>query len=311
MSIFVKTLPKTEYLEGNILSLDGGILEIVYGSNIIEYVELTHASVSGFDPLRVGEQTLTVEYLGEKTTFNINVTGKNVTSIEISQLPKTEYIEGQNLDYLEGKFIVKYDNETFDELELSKAVVSGFDKNKIGEQTLCVQYQGKETSFDVIVKEKSVISIEITRLPVVVYQEGEDLNLDNGRVIVRYNNATSEEIALISATISGYDPNRLGEQIITVEYLGLQTEFKVTVNEKKDDPSTPVSEIDTNNAVKIYSYGKTIIVENGGSEIKIIDMSGHIVNTVTSNSNRVVIPMSKSGLYIVKTVVKTQKILIQ
>ncbi|MCR5455641.1 MAG: BspA family leucine-rich repeat surface protein [Bacteroidales bacterium] len=160
-------------------------------------------------------------------------------------------------------------------------------------------------------KQKHAIAITMKKDPQNQYEQGMDLKLDDGELEVSFDDNSTETVALTSATISGYDPNRLGEQIITVEYLSLKTEFKVTVNEKKDDPSTPVSEIDTNNAVKIYSYGKTIIVENGGSEIKIIDMSGHIVKTVTSNSNRDVIPMSKSGLYIVKTVVKTQKIMIQ
>ncbi len=79
-----------------------------------------------------------------------------------------------------------------------------------------------------------------------------------------------------------------------------------------EDLKTPISEITpaTDN-IRIWSYEKTIYVQNGGKEIFVVDMSGRPVKTVKATSDRMEIPMQKAGVYIVKTGTKTQKVMIQ
>ncbi len=82
--------------------------------------------------------------------------------------------------------------------------------------------------------------------------------------------------------------------------------------EKPYEEPTPVSEITpANYNTDIWSFEKTIYVQNPGKEIRIVDMSGRLVKTVKATADRMEIPMQKSGIYIVKTGAKTQKVMIQ
>ncbi len=77
-----------------------------------------------------------------------------VVSIEITDLPKTEYTEGEDFSPLGGFFVEKYDDGHKSDILhfLSTATITGYDKTKIGEQTLKVEYQGFETELIVTVK---------------------------------------------------------------------------------------------------------------------------------------------------------------
>ncbi|MBQ5404393.1 MAG: leucine-rich repeat domain-containing protein [Bacteroidales bacterium] len=75
-------------------------------------------------------------------------------------------------------------------------------------------------------------------------------------------------------------------------------------------PVTATDDI-TLSSVKIWSFNKTIFVENAAQEIVIVDMSGRIVKTIKPESSRTEIQLEKSGVYIVKTGIKTQKVSIQ
>ena len=82
--------------------------------------------------------------------------------------------------------------------------------------------------------------------------------------------------------------------------------------EKPYEEPTPVSEITpAKDNIDIWSFDKTIYVQNPGKEIRIADMSGRLVKTVKATADRMEIPMQKSGIYIVKTGAKTQKVMIK
>ena len=91
------------------------------------------------------------------------------------------------------------------------------------------------------------------------------------------------------------------------EYAGsVKREF--TINPA---PITATDDISINSNVKIWSFEKTIFVENASKEIVIVDMAGRVVKTVKPENSRIEIQLSNSGVYIVKTGLKTQKIIIQ
>lgn len=77
------------------------------------------------------------------------------------------------------------------------------------------------------------------------------------------------------------------------------------------DFATPVSDLSHNQSTNIYSFGKTIVVENGGGEIRIADLSGRTVKTVKTDSQRTEIQMQNPGIYIVKTGLKAQKVIVE
>ncbi len=169
------------------------------------------------------------------------------------------------------------------------------------------------------VKPKSAVSISITTSPAKMeYIKGEYLDLSEGEITVKYDNGDEEIVELSAAKISGYDRNKPGKQTVTAEYLGLSTAFEVEVQQpeviekpENTDVETAVGDLAANSSVKIWSFDKTIFVENANSEITIADMSGHIVKNIKPINTKTEIIINKSGVYIVKTGVKTQKIVIR
>ena len=316
-SIEIATLPtKLTYIVGNSLDIDGGFITVKYNNNTTETVAISDANVSGFDNTKIGTQTLTVEYLGLTTTVEVTVNDRSATSIEIATLPsKLTYIVGNSLEIDGGFITVNYNNNTTEKVAISDANVSGFDNSKIGAQTLTVEYLGLTTTFEVTVNDRSATSIEIATLPSkLTYAEGDEIEINGGLITVSYNDNTSETVAISDANISGFDNSKIGSQTLTVEYLGLTATFEVTVEAKAeekpvdDNPETATENIAANN-IKIWSYDKTIVVENGGKKISIVDMSGRTIKNIINDNQRTEITMQKPGIYIVKTGVKTQKVI--
>ena len=77
-----------------------------------------------------------------------------------------------------------------------------------------------------------------------------------------------------------------------------------------DGTTTPVSEISAKSNVKIWSFGSTLFVENATTDIYIINSLGMEILQHKADSDRIEIQIPRSGVYIVKTGTKLQKILI-
>ena len=140
------------------------------------------------------------------------------------------------------------------------------------------------------------------------YYLNETLSLDGGSLIVYYNNLSSDTIPLddYRITISGFDATTTGTKTIMVEYQGVTTNFFVSIYEKNNEPVAV--ETIAADKVKIWSADKTVYVEHANGNIVIADLSGRIVKTIVPASNRTEIPLSKSGIYIVRTMGKSQKV---
>jgi surface protein len=235
---------------------------------------------------------------------------RDVEDVEIAELPSNvEVLEGTEIDVRGGKINITYSNGTSRTINLSCAKIAGFDPNKVGSQTVAMEYEGKTFTFDVVVKAKTATSIALTTMPSKVeYEQGEEFAAAGGVITISYDNGTQSTVSLDNADIkiTGYDKNKVGDQVITAEYLGFNVVFNVTTSEP-----TPVSEISINGNVRIWSYEKTIYVENGGKQIQVIDITGRLVKTINATDDRIEIPMQKAGIYIVKTVAKTQKVMIR
>ena len=238
VKIAVKDMPKTEYVEGMEFSAEGGTLEVTYNNGTSESINLSNAEISGYDPTKIGEQTLKVVYEKLETSFNVTVTAKPVASIAITTLPtKLEYIQGESLSLKGGELEVTYTDKTKETIELSKAKASGYDSDKAGDQTVTVTYREKTATFDVSVIAKTLSDIAISKKPTKVeYIEGDKLDLTGGELTLTYkvggkNETETMDLADMEAT--GYDGTKTGEQTITIEYEGKTATFKVKVVAKK------------------------------------------------------------------------------
>lgn len=164
---------------------------------------------------------------------------RELAAITLLEEPtKKIYAYGSRLNVKGGKVQLDYDDDSTEEIELSEAMVVGFNPNQAGEQVLQISYQGivAAETFTVRVKEenapKVASGVAIKVEPKKEYVKGESLDLTGGEIEVVYDDDETETIAMtdVRVTVDGYDANQIGEQLLSVRFMDVSTEWKVTVN---------------------------------------------------------------------------------
>ena len=236
-SIAVTTLPdKTTYVQGQPLNPAGGELTVSYNNNTSEIVDLSEAQLS-YPLEQTGIVTATAEYKGFSATFSVTINEKQIQSIGIIEPEKLSYIEGETLDLTGGKLQITYvseDNYT-ERIPLAVDMISGYDPNVIGLQTLTVGYEGQKITFVVRVTAKSLTHIAVTARPdKISYLEDKDaFDPTGGKVTLYYNNDTNEAVDLTAEMVTGFDNTQVGKQALTVTYEGFTDTFEVEITAKK------------------------------------------------------------------------------
>lgn len=102
-TIEITTLPaKKQYIQNyENLDLTGGILTITYNDKTTYTISLTDKNIktTGFNNANKGTNTITVEYEGKTTTFDIQIVLKQLLRLEIISPPtKKDYYVGETFD---------------------------------------------------------------------------------------------------------------------------------------------------------------------------------------------------------------------
>ena len=213
---------KTSYALGEELNLDGMVAKLNYSD---KSVGTTAYTVSGYDKTKVGKQTVTVSYGDYSANFDVTVNG--ISSIEVTPPTKTTYLEGQDLN-TDGMVVTAVTSDNQRITVPAGYSVRGFNKTKLGKQTITVTYQGLSTEFEVNVN--SIKSIELTKPTKLEYKYGESLDTSGMSVKAIYDDNQSEVIKS-DYSVTGYDKTKSGTQTITVTYRNQTATFDVTVAE--------------------------------------------------------------------------------
>ena len=170
---------------------------------------------------------------------------------------KTEYELGEALDLSGLTVTAVYSDGTRTEIPAGEDgyTVSGYDPNAVGPQTVTVSYGRKTAEFTVTVtasgepQEPTLEKIELSGDVKTEYSQGEALDLSGLTVTAVYSDGSRTEIQAGEGgyTVSGYDPDTVGEQTVTITYGGESAAFTVMVAEKEEptepgepsDPSEP------------------------------------------------------------------------
>ncbi len=271
----VKMPYKTTYIQNKeSLDLTGGTLALKYNDHYVYNVKLTSPNVRvfGFDNNKLGKQLLVVDYLGVKTTLEVNIIGdgtRNVEKIEIEELPtKTNYTQNiEILDLTDGTIKITYDDQTTEitNMDSPNISVSNFDNSNICKETIDIKYMGEETSFEVEIKDRTIDSVQIIQEPTKTnYSEKERLDLDGGKIEVKYSDNTTEVVSLNSPNIKvtkKANNNVENNAIVEIDYYGNKDLFNVEVLDVEefiadDNEETPTVDTYTNEDNK-YSFGNT------------------------------------------------------
>ncbi len=219
---------QTVYAYGEEINLQGLTLKATYNNGSTENITAGY-TFTGYDAKTVGTQTITVAYAGKTVTFTVTVNTRALSAVTVKTAPtKTTYTFGEALD-LSGLVLKALYDDGSNESITDGFVVSGYDKNKAGTQTITLTYGGKTTTVEVSVADRMVSLVTIQTQPSkLVYQYGEPLDLTGLSLQVRYNNGDTEIIST-GFEVKGYNPLDSDTQTLTVTYGGKSAKFTVLV----------------------------------------------------------------------------------
>ncbi len=127
------------------------IIEIYYSGTCAEWNSFASLNSQSF--LASASSKFTV-YCSDGEVAGENAVKKTVKSITIIPPLKTEYLQGEELDLTGGKIEVVFSKGEPLITDITAEMVSGFNKDKKGKQTITVKYEGKKGTFIVNVSEK-------------------------------------------------------------------------------------------------------------------------------------------------------------
>ena len=200
---------KTEYFVGDNADYAGLTIKANYNNGTSAIVE--GYNVTGFDSATAGTKTITIEYEGKTTTFNVTVKAVELVSIEIATNPsKVEYDVNDVFDATGLTLTATYNNGTT--ATITEGYVLGdVDMTTAGTKTVTVTYEGKTVSFDITVNETAVAYFNIIGGASVKTQGG--VNYIVGL-------QTSLTKAKFQSTYIEYENVKLTYEMTTSRYLG-------------------------------------------------------------------------------------------
>ena len=223
-----------------------------------------------------GVYQITVKYLGLEAIMNVTVVDpvapKTLIGIELTGTYKTQYTVGDVFS-TEGMTVnAVYSNGDKEPVNLAEVQFSGYNMNQVGVQTVTASWNEKTTTFQITVSEtpaeKTLESITLSGTYKTEFTVGDTFSAEGLIVTAHYSGGYEDEvIALNDVTITGYNMNEAGTQIVTVTYEGKTATYQITVLEKVVPP-TPVEP--TNNgglpvgAVVGIVIGLALVVGIGG-----------------------------------------------
>lgn len=286
---------KTDYRYGETLDLKGAFIEIVKANGTKQTIPVTENMVSGFNNTPNYEtttfpdtQVITVTYGkyadGTPATVTFQVTVDDfVSGILFVKPDKEKYNYGENLDLTGGTIqkimasgkpttIVKLE----DGIKDGTVTISAFNSTQTGAQTITVEYEGETKTFTVEVVDE-IKSMKIKDTPKQDYKFGEKLDVTGGTIEVTRTSGKTEIIPITPSMVTGYNPEQLEKQTLTVTYEGLKDTYDITVQ---------------NHIEKIEITKPEKLIYNIGEEI-VLDQKATVIPIMADGTKLTPIPMTK------------------
>ncbi|WP_167958146.1 bacterial Ig-like domain-containing protein [Anaerosporobacter faecicola] len=168
----------------------------------------------------------------------VSVVPPTLESITLTPPTKTAYTSQEDLDLTGMVVTANYSDDSSMVIPNDEVIVSGYDREVEGNQTITVTYGDMEAEFIVHVTRVTISSIEVKTAPTkVTYASGDAVADLNGMVLtVHYSNGSSTDVADMSEVqASAINPEQLGTQVIIVTYQGVSTTFEIQVVSGGDD----------------------------------------------------------------------------
>ena len=196
----------------------------------------------------------------------------HINSIELTKMPnRSRYAVGEDLETVGGKITVMYTDGTSAEVPITKDMVSGYDPNVKGKQSLTIQYQEKQFSWDVYVVDLVYLSdLEPVQIEV----------LENDVDSFGINTTSKGQPIMINSVLYkkgiGVHPSSGESAVVAYDISQYSNQYNMFYAIVAKDDSAPVE----GHYIQCYVYGDdAILVESDyltyGDELIIaVDVSG-------------------------------------
>lgn len=144
--------------------------------------------------------------------------------ISVKEAPQLMYLIGEELDFSNGILEVKIAGAVTEvSMNAEGVTITGYDKTKLGEQTLTVTYNGLSTEIKVTVVERMQATEFVTD-----YLVGDAFDTSKGRLKITRNDGTTYTVILSSekVTVSGFNSSSAGTKTLTAKYVNGQESYE-------------------------------------------------------------------------------------
>lgn len=245
---------KTEYKEGQNFDKTGMTVQATYKDGTKKTI--TDYTIENGNNLKNGQTAVVIKY-GEKTVNQtITVLPNPLVELKITKVPnKTNYIAGQNFD--KTGMIVTGTYQDNSKNEIIDYTIENGTNLQVGQTAVTIKYGTKTVEQEIIVEAKSIIGIEIEKKPtkLTYIQNKEELDLNGGKLKVKYNDGTTESIEMTSnqVTETGFKNDKLGKVTVTLTYQTKTAKFDVEIIEEAKPKNSDLSKA-TGKITKAKAY---------------------------------------------------------
>ena len=222
---------KLIYYIGQEFDPTGMVISASFNDDTVEEIDLNECSFSIYIFEESGMFDIIVEYSGETASFGVEVLGREITEIQVTQLPlKLVYYTGQEFDMTGMEVSALFSDESIEEINLNECFFS-VDLSTSGDAVeATVIYENFTAVIIIKVIQFTNTGIELISLPnKLEYNQGEELDCTGMKIKVFHNDGSTSIVDANSSMVSGYKKNILGKQTITVTYEDFSDYFPVNV----------------------------------------------------------------------------------
>lgn len=200
--------------------------------------------------------------VGLAVHFNLFGTNATLTKIDLDKQIQTEYHLKDQINLNGAKIIATYSNKQTETIDITSDRISGFDTTTAGTRTLTITYKEKtkQVSYTVV---KTQTTIQLLGNIVTEYKVGDSLSINNAKLLVTYDDNSTEVVNITSSMISGFNTTTAGTKnmaITTSQGKTLVVSYTVASVSKIELIGTIKTEyklnesLDTNNAKILVTY---------------------------------------------------------
>lgn len=281
VSIKVKETPTdTTYIAGQDFDCTGMVIEATYKDGTVK--DITDYEIVDGKNLKSKQTTVTIKCGEATTTVSITVAPATVEKIEIAkESDNKEYIVGQDFDKTGMIVIATYsDGRT---IEITDYAIENGEDLKLEQTEVVIKFQGKTTTQKITVVDKTVVSIQVTKVPdkLQYIQNKENLDLAGGTILAKYNDNTEETVLMTDTEVSvtGFSNSSAGKIELTVSYKNKVAKFEVSIIEEITAKNSNLDNAKCNILnIKSYAYTDTSKEEYIVIELEVTDIIRNLEN---------------------------------